>query len=464
MSKERESFSNKLGFIIVSISCAIGLGNIWLMPYRAGTYGGALYIFLVAAFIFLFAIPVLLTEYAVGRASGQSGAKAFEVLPPGGAWKINGYIGIIGNYVMLMFYVMICGFALAYLGKGVTGSLIGLEPAAITQAWSTLTANAGLSFGLMFAIVFFGMILCYVGLRKGIERIGKIMMAVFFVLIVALLFRAITLPGAGEGIAFLFIPSLDAMREHGTFRIIHMAMGQSLFSLSVGIGCMAVFGSYVGKERRLFKDAFTVGALDLSIIILCLLMIFPAAFAFGIPPTAGEALLFVTLPNIFNAMPGAYFWSLAFYVGLAFVAFSTAVAIMENVTAIGMDKFGWSRRKSSIINFFVLILLCTPSAFTRNIWAGFTVPTFPHLGAFFTFLAMEILLPIGALIYVLYCTSKKGWRWDNFFKEVNTGQEGWKFPAFLRFYMTYIMPAVIIFVLVFGQVQRWILTPQGILF
>ncbi|MCL2618501.1 MAG: sodium-dependent transporter, partial [Defluviitaleaceae bacterium] len=361
--QEREGFSSRLSFIIVSISCAIGLGNIWLMPYRAGAYGGALYIFLVALFIFLFAIPVLLTEYSVGRGSGVSGAKAFEKLTPGDTkWYVNGYIGIAGNYLLLMFYVMICGFALGYLWKGITGSLIGLSPADISAAWAAMTgwaipaqdpdalARIGItyndpasvaaavnsaavtSFSLMVAIVALGMGACYLGLRNGVERVGKYMMAIFFVLLMVLLVRSVTLPGAGAGLAFLFIPNLDAMREHGTFRILHMAMGQSLFSLSVGIGSMTVFGSYVKRERRLFKDAFTVGALDLSIIILCLLMIFPAAFAFDIPRTAGEALLFLTLPNIFNAMPGAYIWALMFYMGLAFVAFSTAVAVMENLT------------------------------------------------------------------------------------------------------------------------------------
>ena len=457
MNTKRETFSNRLGFIVVSIACAIGLGNIWLMPYRAGAYGGAVYIFLVTAFIFIFAIPVLLTEYAVGRASGQSTARAFHVLTPGTKWIVNGYLGILGNFVLLAFYVMICGFTLAYLGKGITGSLIDQSPEYVTASWQALTGNAGISFLLMVVIVAAGMGTTFFGLRNGLERVGKIMMGIFLVLIVILLFRSITLPGAGEGLAFLFIPNLDAMREHGTFRIIHMAMGQSLFSVSVGIGAMTIFGSYVGKERKLFRDAFTVGALDLFIIILCMLMIFPAAFAFGISPTFGEALLFITLPNIFNAMPSAYIWSLLFYVGLCFVAFSTAVAVMENLTAISMDKFGWSRKKSSLINFVLLIIICTPSAFTRNIWLGFAPLGFPHLGAFFTWLAMEIILPVGALLYVLYCTSKKGWGWDNFFKEVNTGTEGWAFPASLRFYMTFIMPTVIAFILVFGQVQRWIL-------
>ena len=466
MNKERETFSGRLGFIIVSVACAIGLGNIWLMPYRAGTYGGALYIILVAAFIIMFAIPILLTEYAVGRGSGQSSAKAFHVLTPKTGWIANGYLGIVGNFVLLMFYVMVCGFTLAYLWKGITGSLIGQDPDYIVASWQGVTGNAGLSFLLMFIIVAAGMGMTYFGLQKGIERIGKIMMGIFFILIVILLFRSVTLPGAGEGLRFLFIPNLDAMREHGTFRIIHMAMGQSMFSLSVGIGCMTVFGSYVDKNRRLFKDAFTVGILDLAVIMLCLIMIFPAAFAFGISPTAGEALLFVTLPNIFNAMAGAYLWSLLFYVGLAFVAFSTAAAVMENLTTLGMDKFGWSRGKSALVNFILLIILCTPSAFTRNIWAasGPILGQFPHLGSFFTFIAMELILPIGCLLYVLYCTSKKGWGWTNFLKEANTGTEGWIFPATLRFYMTYVMPIVIIFIFVFGQLQRWVFGPMGIVF
>jgi NSS family neurotransmitter:Na+ symporter len=434
------------------------------MPYRAGTYGGALYILLVAAFIFLFAIPVLLTEYSVGRGSGQSGAKAFEVLTPEKkGWFVNGYVGIAGNYLLLMFYVMVCGFALGYLGKGITGSLIGLEADAIAASWAEMTGNAGLSFALMAVIVAAGMGVCYLGLRKGIERVGKIMMGLFGVLIVILLIRSVTLPGAGEGIAFLTIPNLDAMREHGVFRILHMSMGQALFSLSVGIGSMTIFGSYADKDRKLFKSAFSVGALDLGVIILCLFMIFPAAFAFNISPAVGEGLLFVTLPNIFNAMPGSYMWSLLFYVGLTFVAFSTAAAVMENITAIGMDKFGWSRKKSVGINLILLLILCTPSAFTRNIWAGFVPPMFPHLGSFFTFLVMELALPIGSLLYVLYCTSKRGWGWNNFIKEANQGSEGWSFPVGLRFYMTYIIPLVIIFILVFGQVQRWILTPMGIL-
>jgi len=460
---KRENFSSRLTFIIVSVSCAIGLGNIWLMPYRAGAYGGALYILLVTAFIFLLAIPVLLLEYSVGRGSGQSVANHFQVLQrPGQKWHAASYPMIAGNYLLLMFYVMICGFALAYLGKGISGELIGQPPEYIDAAWSALTGNPLQSVGMMVAIVALGMVACYFGLRRGVERVGKYTMGIFAVLIVILLIRSVTLPGAYQGLRFLFVPNLDAMREHGAFRIIHMAMGQSLFSLSVGMGSMAIFGSYMNKDRRLFRGAFTVGVLDLSVIMLCLLMIFPAAFAFDIPTTAGEALLFRTLPNIFNAMPGAYIWSLLFYVGLAFVAFSTAVAVMENLTAIGMDKFGWSRKKSTVINLVLLIVLCLPSALTRNAWLGFSPPGFPHLGSFFTYLVMEIVLPLGSLVYVLFVTGKKGWGWNNFLAEVNTGREGWAFPSGLRFYVTYIVPIAIAFIFVFGQLQRWVFPHFGI--
>jgi len=461
--KERENFSSRLTFIIVSVSCAIGLGNIWLMPYRAGAYGGALYLLLVTAFIFLLAIPVLLVEYAVGRGSGQSVANHFKVLQkPGGRWHAASYPMIAGNYLLLMFYVMICGFALAYLGKGISGELIGQPPERIVESWQALTGNPLQSVGMMVAIVVLGMAACYFGLRRGVERVGKYTMGIFFLLIAILLARSVTLPGAYQGLRFLFVPNLDAMREHGAFRIIHMAMGQSLFSLSVGMGSMAIFGSYMNRERRLFRGAFTVGALDLSIIMLCLLMIFPAAFAFGIPPAAGEALLFITLPNIFNHMPGAYIWSLLFYIGLAFVAFSTAVAVMENLTAIGMDKFGWPRGKSALANMCLLIALCLPSALTRNAWLGFSPPGFPHLGSFFTYLLMEIVLPLGALAYVLFASSKRGWGWRNFLAEANAGREGWMFPAGLRLYVAYVIPAAIAFVFAFGQLQRWVFPHFGI--
>jgi len=428
------------------------------MPFRVGEFGGALYLFMVVAFAFLLAIPVLMTEYAVGRGSGKSIAQHYQVLQPEGTkWHWASYMCIAGNYLLLMFYVMVCGFALGYFIKAMTGELIGQPGEVITASWRTLTGNGGQSFSLMAVIVCGCILTCYFGLNKGLAQVGKYMMGGFFILLIILLIRSLTLPGAYKGLHFLFIPNTEAIQQHGLFRVVHMAMGQALFSLSVGMGSMAVFGSYFKKEKRLFREAFTVGILDLAVVILCLLMIFPAAFAFGIPAAAGEGLLFLTMPNIFNQMPGSYFWSLLFYLALVFVSFTTAAAVVEGIIAIGMDKFGWTRKKSALINLVALLILCTPSALTRNVWAGFLVPAgFPHLGAFFVFLVMEIVLPLGALVYVLFCMSKKGWGWDNFIAEVNTGEEGWKIPTNLRFYMTYIIPLAIAFIFVFGMLQRFI--------
>ena len=456
--KKRETFSSKLAFIVVSISCAIGLGNIWLMPYRAGMYGGAIYILLVAAFIFLLSIPVLLTEYAVGRGSGQSVANHYQVLQPKGSkWHFSSYLSIAGNYLLMMFYTVIVGFAMAYFWKGFTGELIGQSPEYVSAAFLQLTSNPAQSYGLTIAVLAFGFLAIGFGLKRGLEFVSKYMMGMFLVLLLILIGRSLTLPGAYQGLTFLFIPNIYALYEHGIFRIIHMAMGQALFSVSVGMGSMAIFGSYTPKDRKLFKDAFTVGVLDLAVALLCLIMIFPAAFAFGISPAVGEGLLFVTLPNVFNEMPASYLWSLMFYAGLLFVSFSTAIAVMENLVAICMDKWNISRKKSVAINFVVLAVLCMPAAFGRNIWSGLAVPGFPHIGSFFTFLVMENVLPIGSLIYVLFCMTKKGWGWDNFIAEANAGREGWAFPTSLRFYMTYILPLSIIFIFIFGFVQRFLL-------
>lgn len=470
MQKAREHFTSRFSFIILSVSCAIGLGNIWLMPFRVGEFGGALYIFMVAAFCFILAIPVLLMEYAVGRGSEQSVATHYHVLQPKGSkWHLASYFCIAGNYLLLMFYVIICGFALGYFFKAITGELVGhpdvITSAVIAGTWGALTGNALQSALLLVAIIVAGMGACYLGLQKGVVRVGKYMMIIFFALLIILLFRGITLPGAYQGLRFLFVPNLYAIQEHGFFRVVHMAMGQALFSLSVGMGSMAIFGSYFEKEKRLFKEAFTVGVLDLVVVVLCLLMIFPAAFAFGIPAAAGEGLLFLTMPNIFNHMPGSYIWSLLFYAGLTFVSFSTAMAVMENLTAISMDKFGWTRKKSVLINLVLLIVLCMPSALTRNVLAGLspvlfgaagTPFFFPHIGAFFTFLVMEIVLPLGALVYVLFCMTKRGWGWESFLAEVNTGSDGWKLPTNLRFYLTYIVPLAIAFIFVFGMLQRFV--------
>jgi len=458
--EKRESFSSRLSFIIVSVSCAVGLGNIWLMPYRAGTYGGAIYILLVVVFIFAFAVPVLLAEYSLGRASGKSVSGHFQALQPKGTkWHWASYFMIAGNYILMMFYAVICGFALYYFIQSITGNLvISSEAADAIAAFGAMTASPTITYFSTLAIIAGTIGACLLGLKNGVEKVSKYMMLVFFILVFILIGRGLTLPGAMEGMRFLFIPNVEAFTSHGPLRLFHMSLGQAVFSVSVGMGTMAVFGSYVSKERRLLKDALSVAIIDIFVALVCLIMIFPAAFSFGLSPNAGEGLLFITMPNLFYHMPASNLWAILFYMGLLFVAFSTAVAVVENIVAMSMDKFGWARKKSVLINGIILAIIVIPGSLGRNVWSHIRLEgQFAHLGSFFTFLVMELIMPIGALIYVLFITRKRGWGFQNFLKEVNTGSEGWLVPAGISFYLTYIVPAVMIFILVFGLLQRFVL-------
>ena len=457
--QEREKFKNRMGFVIVSVACAVGLGNIWLLPYRAGAMGGGFYVLTYLFFAFFLAIPVLMTEYAVGRGAQTSASAHYQVLEPKGTkWHYASYMSMAGHYLLLMFYMVIVGFSLAYLWKGLTGSLIGASPEEIGAAFGSLTGDPVQSTGYMLAVVVAAFLVCTLGLQKGIEKIGKYMMLIFFTLLIILIGRSLTLPGALEGIRFIFIPDFEALAasQYSVFTIIHMAMSQALFSLSVGMGSMAVFGSFIGRDRALFGEAATVGIIDISVSLLCLLMVFPAAFAFGIAPGAGPGLIFVTMPNIFNAMPLSYIWSLTFYIGLFFVAFSTGAAVCESIITMSMDKFGWVRKKSAIINLMAVCLLCMPAVLGWSVWSHIRPLGVGNFGAFFTFLVMENILPLGALVYLLFCMTKKGWGYENFMAEVNAG-DGIKFPQSLRFYMTYVIPIAIIFIFVFGHINRWIL-------
>ena len=455
--KERESFSNRLGFIIVSVACAVGLGNIWLLPYRAGTYGGGLYVLLFIFFMFVVALPVMLTEYAVGRASKQSIANHYQIMQPKGTkWHYVSYLCMAGNYLLMMFYMTVCGFALAYLVKGVRGELVGASPEAIGAAFGALTSSAPQTVIYMLIIVFAAFGICFFGLQGGVERFGKIMMSIFFILIIILVIRSLTLPGALDGVRFLFVPNPYAVAEHGVFRIIHLSMSQAFFSLSVGLGQMAIFGSYFSREGSLFHQARTVAGMDLAVALLCLLMIFPAAFAFGISPATGAGLVFVTLPNVFNNMPGTYIWQLLFYVCLVFVSFSTAAAIAETVVTLNMDKMGWSRKKAICVNLVAVSILCLPATLGTNLLAGVQPLGFANFSALFSFLAADVVVPIGAFTYIAFAVSKRGWGYENYLAEINTG-EGAKLPPMsaLRFYLSYILPLAILFIFLFGHAQRF---------
>ena len=453
---EREKLKSRLGFILLSAGCAIGLGNIWRFPYITGQNGGAIFVLIYLVFLVILGIPVMTMEFSVGRASQRSAARSFHALQPEGKkWHLFSYFAMGGNYLLMMFYTTVSGWMLAYLFYMITGTFNGLTPDQVGGVFGGLLSSAPSSIGWMIAISVIGFGICAIGLQKGVERITKIMMSGLVVILVVLIVRAITLPGAGEGLLFYLRPNPAAIAEQGIGSVLYAAMGQSFFTLSLGIGSMAIFGSYLGKERKLLGEAINVTVLDTCIAIGAGLIIFPACFAFGVDPGAGPGLIFVTLPNVFNAMPGGQFWGIVFFIFMVFAALSTVIAVFENIVAFAIDITGCSRKKASVVNAIVIIILSLPCALSFNVWAGG--------GAFLgladgwvldveDFVLSNNLLPLGALVYLAFCVYKFGWGWDNFVKEANTGEKGAMFPTSIRFYLTYVLPIIMVIVFIVGYV------------
>ena len=460
----REEFSSRFGFILVSVACAVGLGNIWLLPYRVAVFGGGAYLLLFVIFVFLFSLPCLMAEFALGRGSGQSIITAHKaVQPKSNKWQFHGWMGLAGNYLLVMFYSVVVGFTLNYMFKAISGQIVGMTAETAISSFSRLVSSPAATLGWTWAVVILSITICFFGVQKGIERFGKTMMIIFFFLIIVLVIRGLTLPGAMAGVVWMFVPRMgEAITNHGLDRLLHMAMGQAFFSLSVGMGGMTIFASYIRKKNTIGSEAVPVSVIDVSVSLVCLLMIFPAAFAQGITePTAGSGLLFVVMPGVLNAMPGGiYFWSVLFYVSVFFLAVTTLFSITECVIAMGMDKFGWTRKKSVFINLCLLMVLIIPGALSQsfgtaaNIWNHIRILGMPF-GAFWTFLVTENIMPIGAIVYAIFCSYKFGWGWDNFLAEVNTGN-GWKLPRSMRFWFAYVIPIAGLFVYFFGLFVRFI--------
>ena len=453
---EREKLASRLGFILLSAGCAIGLGNIWRFPYITGQNGGAIFVLIYLVFLVILGIPVMSMEFSVGRASQRSAARSFHALQPAGKkWHIFSYFAMGGNYLLMMFYTTVSGWILAYLYFMITGRFNGLDPDAVGGVFGGLISSAPSSIGWMIAICIIGFAICAIGLQKGVERITKFMMSGLVVILIVLIVRALTLPGAGEGLAFYLKPNPAAIAEQGIGSVLYAAMGQAFFTLSLGIGSMAIFGSYLGKERSLMGEAINVTILDTCIAFGAGLLIFPASFAFGIDPGAGPGLIFVTLPNVFNSMPLGQFWGVVFFIFMVFAALSTVIAVFENILAFAMDIFGVSRRKAALINAPAIIILSLPCALSFNLWA--------NGGAFLgledgwvldieDFVLSNNLLPLGALIYLAFCVYKTGWGWDNYVAEANTGA-GIKVPKSIRFYLTYILPIIMVIIFVVGYIN-----------
>jgi NSS family neurotransmitter:Na+ symporter len=456
MQQERELFASRLGFILISAGCAIGLGNVWRFPYITGLYGGGLFVFIYALFLIIMGLPIMVMEFSVGRASKRSVALSFDVLEPDGSkWHVFKWFAMAGNYLLMMFYTTIAGWMLAYLFYMIRGDFLGRTPTEIEAVFGKLIGSAGANILFMLIICILGFGVCSLGLQNGVERITKVMMSSLLIIMIALAIRALTLPNAMDGLSFYLKPNLDGIKEHGLWTTVYAAMGQAFFTLSIGMGSMAIFGSYIPKEKRLLGESVNIIILDTFVAITAGLIIFPACFAFGVNPGSGPGLVFITLPNIFNVMPAGQLWGIAFYVFMVFAALSTVIAVFENILSFGMDLFGWTRRKAVLINFFAIIILSLPCALGFNVWSGFA-----PLGEGTAILDLEDfivsnnILPLGSLIYVLFCVSRYGWGWKNFVEEANTG-EGIQFPEKTRFYLTYILPIIILIVFIFGYIDKF---------
>lgn len=448
---EREKFSSRLGFILISAGCAIGLGNVWRFPYIVGQYGGAAFVLIYVAFLLTMGLPIVVMEFSVGRASQKSAAQSFDVLEPKGTkWHWNKYVAIAGNYILMMFYTTVAGWMLLYFVKMVKGDFVGLEAAAVAGEFSAMLSDAPLMLFMMAAVVVIGFCVCVMGLEKGVERITKWMMVCLIVLMVVLAVNSMMIEGGSPGLEFYLKPDFSKVVEAGLGEVVFAALGQSFFTLSIGIGSLAIFGSYIGKERRLTGEAISVLCLDTMVAFMSGLIIFPACFAYGVQADSGPSLVFITLPNVFNHMPGGRLWGSLFFVFMAFAALSTVIAVFQNIVSFATDLTGCSVRKAVICNFIAIILLSIPCVLGFNVWSGFQ-PLGPGstIQDLEDFIVSNNLLPLGSLVYLLFCTSRYGWGFDNFAGEANTGV-GLQFPKWARIYVSYILPLIILGVFLQG--------------
>lgn len=459
--KEREKFGSRLGFILVSAGCAIGLGNVWKFPYMTGKYGGAAFILIYLVFLFVMGLPILVCEFSVGRASRQSAAKAFHALEKKGSnFHKYSYLGMTGNYMLMMFYTMVAGWTLYYCYATVTGKLAGANTEEINVFFGNMTSSAGtMTLWMIIAVVIsFG--ICSLGFQNGIERISKFMMTCLLALIVVLAVNSFMLDGAMEGVKFYLVPNFENMKEAGIGNVIFGAMSQAFFTLSIGIGAMTVFGSHQGKERTLAGESVNVLILDTFVALMAGMIIIPACFAFGVEPGAGPSLIFITLPNIFNQMAGGRIWGGLFFLFLAFAALTTVVAVFENLLTFAMELWGWSRKKAVAVNLVAVILLSMPAVLGFNLWSGIQIlGPGTNIMDLEDFIVSNNLLPLGSLVFVLFCAKKNGWGWENFIEEANEGT-GLKFPKGLRPYMLYVIPAAISVIYLKGYWDMF--SPKGL--
>lgn len=453
---KREKLGSRLGFILLSAGCAIGIGNVWRFPYVAGKYGGGAFVLFYLFFLIVMGLPVMTMEFAVGRGSKKSILSSFQELEkPGQKWHLHGYVGLAGNYLLMMFYTTVAGWMLYYFYLMLTGRFVGADAQKVSEIFDGMLSAPGIMAGLMLAVVVIGFAICSSGLQKGVERITKGMMVALLGIMVLLAVHSLTMEGGGEGLRFYLKPDFERMMEMGIFETMVGAMNQAFFTLSLGIGSMAIFGSYIGKEHTLLKESVNIAVLDTFVAVVAGLIIFPACFAFGISPDSGPSLIFVTLPNVFNNMAGGRIWGALFFAFMSFAAFSTVIAVFENIISCWMDKWGFSRKKACLINMILIAVLSLPCVLGFNVWSGFQpFGEGTNVLDFEDFIVSNVLLPIGSLVYLLFCVTRYGWGFENYLEEANTGK-GWKIPKALKGYFKFVLPLIILVIFAQGIIDKF---------
>lgn len=447
--KEREQFKSRIGFLLLSAGCAIGIGNVWRFPYVVGQNGGGIFVFFYLIFLLLIGVPILSMEFSVGRASAKSPVKAYQALEkPGQKWHLHGYVGLLGNFCLMIYYTTVSGWMLNYFYKFLTGGFTGVKTSQVASVFQNVLSSPSQNVFWMIVVVVIGMLVCSMGLQNGVERITKVMMIGLLGLIVVLAVHGLTLDNAMAGVKFYLYPDFNKIKHIGLLNVIVAAMNQSFFTLSIGIGSMAIFGSYLKKDKTLLGEAVNVAVLDTFVAIVAGLIIFPACFSFGINPDSGPSLIFITLPNVFLSMTGGRIWGALFFLFMAFASLSTVIAVFENIIACTMELWNITRKKSVIINLILITVCSLPCAL------GFNVLSFLQpLGSGSTILDLEdfivsnLLLPLGSLVYLLFCTSRLGWGFKNYQTEANMG-DGPKVKNWMQGYLTIILPIAVIFVFI----------------
>lgn len=447
--KEREQFKSRIGFLLLSAGCAIGIGNVWRFPYVVGQNGGGIFVFFYLIFLLLIGVPILSMEFSVGRASAKSPVKAYQSLEkPGQKWHLHGYVGLLGNFCLMIYYTTVSGWMLNYFYKFLTGGFTGVKTSQVASVFQNVLSSPSQNVFWMIVVVVIGMLVCSMGLQNGVERITKVMMIGLLGLIVVLAVHGLALDNAMAGVKFYLYPDFNKIKHIGLLNVIVAAMNQSFFTLSIGIGSMAIFGSYLKKDKTLLGEAVNVAGLDTFVAIVAGLIIFPACFSFGVNPDSGPSLIFITLPNVFLSMTGGRIWGALFFLFMAFASLSTVIAVFENIIACTMELWNFTRKKSVIINLILITVFSLPCALGFNV-LNFLQP----LGSGSTILDLEdfivsnLLLPLGSFVYLLFCTSCFGWGFKNYQTEANMG-DGPKVQNWMQGYLTIILPIAVIFVFI----------------